>query len=58
MNEPSLDERSQADRTWRRRLLRIPDLIDPAVVERFTAHEAEERAIEQMRKLGQEGLSD
>lgn len=36
----------------------IADMIDQAVAEGCTAHEAEARAIEQIRKLGQEILSD
>ena len=57
-NEPSLDERFASRPHLRRRLLMIADLIDQAVAEGCTAHEAEERAIEQIRKLGQEVLSD
>jgi hypothetical protein len=37
----------------RRRLLVIADMIDQAVTEGCTAHEAEARAIEEIRKLGQ-----
>lgn len=33
-------------------------MIDQAVAEGCTAHEAETRAIEQIRKLGQEVLTD
>lgn len=36
----------------------IADMIDQAVAEGCTAHEAEARAIEQIRKLGQEMLTD
>jgi len=57
-NEPSLDERFASRPHLRRRLLMIADLIDQAVAEGCTAHEAEERAIEQIRKLGQEVLTD
>jgi hypothetical protein len=39
-------------------LLMIADMIDQAVAEGCTAHEAEARAIEQMRQLGQEVLTD
>jgi len=42
----------------RRRLLMIADLIDQAVAEGCTVHEAEECAMEQIRKLGQEVLTD
>jgi len=36
----------------------IADMIDQAVAEGCTAHEAEARAIEQMRQMGHEVLSD
>lgn len=36
----------------------IADMIDQAVAEGCTVHEAEARAIEQIRKLGQEVLTD
>ena len=36
----------------------IADMIDQAVAEGWTAHEAEARAIEQIRKLGNEVLTD
>lgn len=36
----------------------IADMIDQAVAEGITAHEAEARAIEQIRKLGHEVLTD
>ena len=36
----------------------IAAMIDQAVAEGCTAHEAEARAIEQVRKLGQEVLTD
>lgn len=42
----------------RRRMLAIANLIDQAVAEGCTAHEAEARAIEQIRKLGNEVLRD
>ena len=42
----------------RRRLLLLADLIDQAVAEGCTAHEAEARAVEQIRQLGQEVLKD
>lgn len=56
--EPSLDERFATRPHLRRRLLMIADMIDQAVAEGCTAHEAEARAIEHIRKLGQEVLSD
>lgn len=57
-NEPSLDQRFAARPHLRRRLLLIADMIDQAVAEGCTAHEAEARAIEQMRQLGQEVLTE
>ena len=57
-NEPSLDQRFATRPHLRRRLLMIADTIDQAVTEGCTAHEVEARAIEQMRKLGQEVLTD
>lgn len=36
----------------------IADLIDQAVAQGCTAHEAEARAVEQIRKFGQEVLTD
>ena len=56
-NEPSLDERFADKPHLRRRLLGIADMIDQAVAEGCSAHEAEARAIEQIRKLGQAVLS-
>jgi hypothetical protein len=56
--ESSLDQRFANRPHLRRRLLGIADLIDQAVAEGCTAHEAEARAIEQIRKLGNEVLSD
>jgi hypothetical protein len=56
--EQSLDERFATRPHLRRRLLMIADMIDQAVAEGCTAHEAEARAIEQIRKLGQEVLTD
>ena len=48
----SLDE-SFADKPHlRRRLLEISDMIDALVAQGCTAHEAEAKAIEQIRKLG------
>ena len=57
-NEPSLDQRFATRPHLRRRLLLIADMIDQAVAEGCTAHEAETRAIEQIRQLGQEVLKD
>lgn len=57
-NEPSLDQRFATRPHLRRRLLMIADLIDQAVAEGCTAHEAETRSIEQIRKLGQEVLNE
>lgn len=56
--EQSLDQRLAHRPRLRQRLLDITDLIDQAVAEGCTAHEAEARAIEQIRKLGQEVLTD
>ena len=42
----------------RARFLAIADMVDQAVQEGCTADEAEERAIEQIRKLGQEVLTE
>lgn len=56
--EPSLDQRFATRPHLRRRLLMIADMIDHAVAEGLTADEAEARAIEQIRKLGQEVLTD
>src|SRR5437667_11894580 len=57
-NEDSLDKRFATRPHLRQRLLAIADMIDQAVAEGCTAHEAETRAIEQMRKLGNEVLRD
>ena len=57
-NEQNLDERFATRPHLRRRLWMIADMIDQAVAEGCTAHQAEARAIEQIRKLGQEVLSD
>ncbi len=57
-NEPSLDQRFANRPRLRQRLLSIADLIDQSVAEGCTAHEAEARAIEQIRKLGNELLTD
>lgn len=42
----------------RRRLLEISDMIDTLVAQGCTAHEAEAKAIEQIRKLGNSILSE
>ena len=57
-NDDSLDKRFSTRPRLRQRLLAIADMIDQAVAEGCTAHEAETRAIEQMRKLGNEVLTD
>jgi hypothetical protein len=57
-SEPSLDQRFATRPHLRRRLLMIADIIDQAVAEGCTAHQAEARAIEQIRQLGQEVLKD
>ena len=57
-NQPSLDQRFATRPHLRRRLLMIADIIDQAVAEGCTAHQAEARTIEQIRKLGQEVLKD
>lgn len=54
----SLDEAFAQKPHMRARLLAIADMIDQAVAEGCTAHEAEARAIEQIRKLGQAVLSE
>ena len=57
-NEPSLDERFATRPHLRRRLLGIADMIDQAVAEGCTVHAAEARALQQIRKLGNEVLRD
>ena len=57
-NQQSLDQRFANRPRLRQRLLSIADMIDQAVAEGCTAHEAEARAIEQIRKLGNELLTD
>jgi len=56
--EQSLDQRLARHPRLRQRFLDIANMIDQAVAEGCTADEAEARAIEQMRKLGQEVLTD
>lgn len=57
-NEQNLDQRFATRPRLRQRLLSIADMIDQAIAEGCTAHEAETRAIEQIRKLGNEVLTD
>jgi hypothetical protein len=57
-NQPSLDECFASRPHLRQRLFKIAEMIDQGAVEGCTAHEAEARAIEQIRKLGQEILND
>jgi hypothetical protein len=57
-NEQSLDQCFANRPRLRQRLLCIADMIDQAVAEGCTAHEAETRAIAQIRKLGNEVLTD
>lgn len=53
-NQPqSLDARFADKPHVRRRLLEIADMFDELVAQGCTAHEAEARAIEEIRKLGQ-----
>lgn len=54
----SLDECFADKPHVRQRLLEIADLIDTLVAQGCTAHEAEARAIEQIRKLGQGILTE
>jgi hypothetical protein len=55
---PSLDQRFADKPHVRRRLLEIADMIDELVAQGCTAHEAEARAIEEIRKLGQGILTE
>lgn len=57
-NQQSLDQRYASRPQMRRRLLAIADLIDQAVAQGCTAHEAEARAIPEIRQLGNEALTD
>jgi hypothetical protein len=59
-NEPkqSLDERFAKRPHTRARLHQIADMVDQAIAEGCSADEAEERAIEQIQKLGRELLTD
>lgn len=54
----SLDERFADKPHVRRRLLEIADMIDTLVAQGCTAHEAEARAIVEIRKLGQGILTE
>ncbi len=54
----SLDECFADKPRVRERLLEISDLIDRLVAQGCTAHEAEARAIEEIRKLGNGILSE
>jgi hypothetical protein len=56
--QPGLDQRLANRPRLCRRLSDILDMIDQAVAEGCTAHEAEARAVEQIRKLGNEVLGD
>ena len=58
-NQPrSLDERFADKPHVRQRLLEIADMIDELVAQGCTVHEAEARAIEEIRKLGQGILTE
>jgi hypothetical protein len=54
----SLDERFADKPHMRGRLLEIADLLDELVAQGCTAHEAEARAIQEIRKLGQGMLTE
>jgi hypothetical protein len=54
----SLDERFADKPHMRQRLLEIADMIDTLVAQGCTAHEAEARAIVEIRKLGQGILTE
>ena len=49
----SLDERFADKPHMRQRLLEIADMIDKLIAQGVTAHEAESKAIEEIRRLGQ-----
>src|SRR5438067_9446742 len=57
-HQPSLDERFANRPRLRERLFTIADMIDQAVAEGCTAHQAEARAMEQVRQLGNDVLTD
>ncbi len=54
----SLDECFADKPHMRQRLLEIADMVDELIAEGCDAHEAEARAIEQIRKLGNGVLTD
>jgi len=54
----SLDEAFAQKPHLRRRLLEISDMVDAAVAEGVSAHEAEARAIEKIRQLGNAVLTE
>jgi hypothetical protein len=54
----SLDERYADKPHLRQRLLEISDLIDTLVAQGCTAHAAEARAVDQIRKLGNSILTE
>jgi hypothetical protein len=54
----SLDEAFSQKPHLRRRLLEISDMVEAAVAEGVSAHEAEARAIEQIRQLGHALLTE
>ena len=54
----SLDERFRAHPQSYGRLQAIADMMEASIAAGCTADEAEERAVEQIRKLGQALLSD
>lgn len=56
--DQSLDERFADKPHVRQRLLEIADMIDTLVAQGCTAHEAEARAIQEIRKLGRGILTE
>ncbi len=54
----SLDQRYADKPHMRQRLLEIADMVDELVAQGCTVHEAEARAIEEIRKLGNGILSE
>jgi hypothetical protein len=56
--EQSLDQRLAKNPRLRQRFLAIADMVDQAVEQGCTADEAEERVIHEIRKLGQEVLTE
>lgn len=57
-NSLTLDQRYAARPQLRRRLFALADLLDQLVAEGCTAHEAEARALPQIRQLGNELITD